>query len=98
MYVYQDGKLYAEIEGNKLVGVDIYSDKVLIVEGSETERSEAYDVLLPIEARARFIIDGEPYLFPREDKVNEQKIAEKGVVDNVTVGEVKKSTRKSSGK
>lgn len=91
MYIYQDGKLYAEIEDNKLVGVDVYSDKVLIVEGSESVLGEEYDILLPIEAKARFVVDGKPYIFPREKKTE-------GEVKDGTATATKRTSRKSTSK
>lgn len=89
-YVCQDGKLYRQVEDNKLVGVEIYSDKVLLVEGYDTVFKDGM-LLTPQEVRCQYHIDTTPYIFPREEKKEE-------VVKNDTVKPTKRTTRKSTSK
>lgn len=91
MYFYQksSGKLYVQ-NGDKLVGVDICSDKVLNVEGSEIEMCSDLQALSLYEVRHKFqIIEGKDYKFPIE------KIE---VVTDVATEPVKKPVRKSTRK
>lgn len=87
MYIYQNGKLYAEIDGNKIIGVDIYSDKILTVDKTETSVCEEHEVLTSMEVYARFEL---PILFPRE--------VEKGVDSLDTTGKTKKPSRRATSK
>ena len=96
MYVYQHGKLYVQVE-DKLVGVDFYSDKVLLVEGSEVELDhEVADMLEPFEVRCKFQIELEPYIFPRE--VKEEVKEEEVVIKDEPIRKAKTTTRKSTSK
>lgn len=98
MYAYQDGKLYVQV-GDKLVGVDVYSDNVLLVEDSEVELDHSLATLLePFEVRCKFQIDVAPYIFPREVKVEEEVIAKKVEIKDDTVRKTKTTTRKSTSK
>ena len=66
MFAYQDGKLYAQ-HGDKLVGVEIYSDQVVPVEGTETVLGKEFEFLTLQEVRLKFnIVNGEKYIFPKE--------------------------------
>jgi hypothetical protein len=62
MYVYQEGKLYRETE-NGIIGVSVYPDKIIEVEGTETEKIEGHEILTPYEMRCRFNVHIEPYVF-----------------------------------
>lgn len=75
MFIYQDGKLYAQTGENELIGVEIYSDKTLCVEGTETKLGTDYDIFTPVEVYAKFgIHNGESYVFPVEkDSENSEK-------------------------
>lgn len=88
MFIYQNNKLYAE-NGDKLVGVDVYSDNVLTVENTEIDLKGQYEILYPFEVYARFEI---PYIFPRENVEGKKEIT------NGTVGQTKRSGRKSAAK
>lgn len=89
MYIYQNGKLYAQ-EGDKLVGVEIHPDHILKIKGTETELAEEFEVLTPSEVRARYqIMYGNSYIFPVEK--NE-------VVKNEPTGTPKATSRKSTRK
>ena len=72
MYVYQNGKLYKEIDG-KLVGVEIYLDKgTVLLDGEVAEKSNNYELCTKQEVICRFHIDMDnPYIFPREVSDNE---------------------------
>lgn len=68
MYIYQNGKLYKQ-RGDSLVGVEIYFDKVLELDGTETSFEDNFQYCTPYEARCRFQITEEnPYIFPVEQK------------------------------
>ena len=82
MYIYQNGKLYMRID-EKLVGVDIYFDKVLIKKDCVAELSDNYDILTKSEVQKKFHIDTDPYIFPVVIEKKEVKV-------NDTVGEIKK--------
>ena len=103
MYVYQNGKLYRQ-DGEKLVGVEIYSDKVLLIEGTETTIAEEHKMYSHYEVRCKFQTDAIPYIFPREPKeelkVEAKKVApKKAVKQDVKVevdnNEPTKSVRKT---
>lgn len=92
MFVYQNGKLYSQ-DGNKLVGVDVYSDNVLLVEGTEVEFDHTIGMILePFEVRCKFQIEITPYIFPREEKI------EKVEIKDDTVRKTKTTSRKSTSK
>lgn len=86
MYIYQNGKLYAESSAKKIVGVDVYSDKVLSVKGTETDMSKEHEVLTTTEVYARFEL---PILFASADK---------GCVKDEPTPTTKRVTRKSTSK
>lgn len=94
MYIYQNGKLYIQ-KDNRLIGVEIYSDKVLTVEGTETELSENHERFTPFEVYCKFQIRNTPYIFPRDTVKVDKKVVEK---DNDTVGEVKATAKRRSTK
>jgi len=85
MYIYQNGKLYILVGENKLVGVEIYPDKVVKIK-EEAELAETYDVLTKREVVAKFHIEEEPYIFP---------IEKKEVVKNDTTGKTKATAKQS---
>ena len=87
MYIYQNGKLYLQV-GDKLVGVEIYSDQVLCIDGYDTVLEENHLVLSPLEVRCKFQTDEHPYIFPKVE----------GVVKNDTVTTPKRTARKSTSK
>lgn len=81
MYIYQNGKLYIREDGD-LIGVDIDSNGVTKIKGTETELDPIHDVCTIYEVKCRFHLDDVPYVFPREV----------GVV-NEPVDNIKKPTR-----
>lgn len=86
MYVYQDGKLYV-LTNDKLVGVEIYSDKVVLVEGTETVLGKKFEILTSHEVNCRFgIYDGAEYIFPKE------------VIGSEPTTTTKRTSRKSTSK
>lgn len=93
MYVYQNGKLYSQVE-ERLVGVEIYSDKVLLVEECTAELEADAILLTPFEVRCKFQIDITPYIFPREIKEEDEKEVE----ENEPIKPAKRTSRKSTGK
>jgi hypothetical protein len=64
MYIYQNGRLYVH-EGKQLVGVNVYSDKVVKVTGTTAKLDKEYLLLTPYEVRKKFHIDEQPYMFPK---------------------------------
>jgi len=90
MFIYQDGKIYIQ-DDKGLVGVNIYSDKVLMI---DTEKAKLKPTGVPYELwvlKLKFnITDDIAYIFPVTKK--------KAGGDNDTVGTVKANTRKSSRK
>lgn len=67
MYIYQNGKLYIH-EGKQLVGVNVYSDKVVKVSGTTAKLGKEYLILTPHEVRKKFHINEQPYMFPKPTK------------------------------
>ena len=88
MYIYQDGKLYIQ-DGEQLVGVEIYSDKVVLVEGENTTLSKECKILTAYEVQCKFHIQQTPYIFPRGDKETAKEV----IVDDTDI-KVKTRTRK----
>lgn len=70
MYIYQDGKLYTQLDDKNIVGVEIHPlNGVTRIDGTETTIGDVYQVLTKAEAIIRFHIDVDnPYIFPREVK------------------------------
>lgn len=64
MYIYQNGKLYIH-EEKQLVGVNVYSDKVVKVTGTTAKLGKEYLLLTPYEVRKKFHINKQPYMFPK---------------------------------
>jgi len=89
MYIYQNDKLYAQLCGGKLVGVDIHADKIVNIMGTETILADKYDMLTMDELQLRFNIKDTPYIFPQEKVV---------VEEHDTVRKVKSTPRKSTRK
>lgn len=81
MYILQNRKLYIQ-HGEVLVGVDVYPNEFLEVEGTETKLEERYEVCTRYEARCRFHLDDAPYIFPRDEIevpiIKEEKKTRKG--------------------
>lgn len=92
MYVYQNGKLYSQVE-DKLVGVEIYSDKIILLEDCVDEIDIDAMFLTPHEVRCKFQIETNPYIFPREIK---EEVKLDGEVK--AVKPVKKPSRKAISK
>lgn len=90
MYILQEGKLYIQ-DGDSLVGIEIYPDKVLKVKGTETGYVIPYQMLTPFEVRCKFQLnDGGTYIFPKEELTLIPSDTQNGVDKNVTVDSVKK--------
>lgn len=106
MYAMQDGKLYSFIDDNNLVGVDVYTDRVVRIKGCVVERSADCKVLTRAEVNAKFNIQLEPYLFNGKSEVVEVKIedvevkkpTEKVVKKNDTNTTIKKPTKRTNAK
>lgn len=106
MYAMQDGKLYSFIDDNNLVGVDVYTDRVVRIKECLVERSADCKVLTRAEVNAKFNIQLEPYLFNGKPEVVEVKIedvevkkpTEKVVKNNDTNTTIKKPTKRTNAK
>lgn len=95
MFIYQDGKIYIQ-DKKDIVGVEIYSDKILPVKGSETKLG-VHEKLTAYEVKCRFNIrEDNPYIFPFEKK--EEKVEEDEVKKEVKSNESTSKTKKSGGK
>lgn len=92
MYIYQNGKLYIQ-SGNKIVGVEIYPDKIIKVAGTDTVKEPNAMILTAYEVRCKFHTDMEPYIFPVEKKTTKAEVKEE-VVKNDTSGKTSKTNRK----
>lgn len=89
MFILQDGKLYVQ-EGKKIIGVDIYSDKITKVKGTE-ETLKSHTVLTPFEMKSRLNIrEDNPYIFPKPKKVEKEVVK-----DAKSTPKTKKTTGKS---
>ena len=63
MFILQDGKVYIQ-DKKGIIGVEIYTDKILPVKGSETKLG-IHERLTALEVRCRFNIrEDNPYIFP----------------------------------
>lgn len=94
MYIYQNGKLYVQ-DGDFLVGVEIYPDKVRLIAGTETTLDKDAQRLTYYEVSCKWNIrGGNAYIFPVEKNAEIPREVEV----NDTVGKTKTSTRKSSRK
>lgn len=92
MFVYQDGKLFIQ-KGKKIIGVEVYADKIKTITGTETDEKPNRIILTASEMKAKFNITEEtPYIFPQEKKEEKEE-----VIDDATP-KVKKSTGKSKRK
>lgn len=93
MYIYQNGKLYCEKNG-KLMGVEIYPHKVVLVAHTKTEFLNKFSLLTTAEVFAKFhITDENPYIFPLDEVVVTRKTVEEKVEENGTIGHAKIPTR-----
>lgn len=91
-FVYQNGKLYLHKDSG-LVGVEIYSDKVIKVKGTETKMDATARELTIYEIKCKFHLSQDnPYIFPVEKKVDAE------VKANGTVRDTKKPVGKSTRK
>lgn len=90
MFIYQNGKLYVQ-DGNKFVGVEIYSDKITKVKGTEVTKNKNSKLLSHFEVRAKFQLDEKPYIFPVE---KESKVEVKDEPTPKAKATPRKSTRK----
>ena len=99
MYIYQNGKLYVE-KNNKLIGIDVSIDSIVLVDCSETTKLESYSVLTFSEVIAKFNIkNGNSYIFPRPTVAEVVEVEEViGEEKYVTTDDVQKPTRKSTRK
>lgn len=91
-YIYQDNKLYASLGKNNIVGVEIYSDKIVQVKGTETTLADVHDVLTKREVNCKFHIEETPYIFPQKKK------EVKEVVEGESTGKTKTTVRKPTTK
>ena len=88
MFILQNGKVYIQ-DKNKLVGVEIYTDNVIKVKGTETEFLDVYEIYDAVTIKKKFNIrEDNPYIFPQE----------KGVDVNEPINNAKRVTRKSNSK
>lgn len=97
MYIYQDGKLYSLIGEKQCVGVEIYTDKVLKIDGTETDVLPTARHLTKQEVVRKFHIEDEPYIFPVECekvKVEEEVKPTEEVVEDEPTDKIKRTYTK----
>ena len=96
MYVYQNDKLYVQLEDG-LVGVEIHSNETVLLKDKKAKLGARFELLTQAEVDARF--QGE---FKEVVEVVENEEEEEDEVEEVTkddsIGKAKASTRKSTGK
>jgi len=107
MYILENGNLYV-LKGDNLVGVEIYPDRVIHIEGSERPYAGNGRVISKAEIDAKWQIkEGGKYIFPfKPEPIIEVKIIaplieipqEKEVIKNEPTDKVKRNYRKSSRK
>lgn len=90
MFIIQNNKLYVKNKDG-LIGISVYSDKVLKIKGTESKLTAPYDILTAIEVKFKFnITENTPYIFP--------KVVKKEVVEDEPIVDVKRTTKKSTRK
>lgn len=82
MYILQNHKLYI-LDGDNLIGVNIDSNGVTKVEGTDIKLEGIYEVCTPVEVRCKFHLDTDSYVFPIGEKV----------VGNDSTSDIKKPVR-----
>ena len=93
MFVYQDGKLYVQ-DGGKLVGVEIYSDKIVKLKEFTVKQKKDSKVLSHFEVGCKFQLKDNTYIFPRDEKQEDVG----GEVKDGPTPKVKTTPRKSTRK
>ena len=99
MYIYQNNKLYVQ-EGDTLVGVEIYPDKILRIDGETARLSKSARYLTLEEVIKKFQINlGNT--FGVVEKIEEEVVQvteETEGEENVTVDNIKKPRRRANRK
>ena len=100
MYVYQNDKLYVQLEDG-LVGVEIHSNETVLLKDKRAKLGARFELLTQTEVDARF--QGEfKEVVEVVEKEEEEEEEEEEEVEEVTkddsIGKAKASTRKSTGK
>lgn len=83
MFVYQDSKLYVQLDGD-LAGVEIHSGEVSVIKSEKAKLGKRFELLTPMEVTSRF---GGEYDFPKKE-----------VKKDDSVGKAKSGTKQSRGK
>ena len=100
MYVYQNDKLYVQLEDG-LVGVEIHSNETVLLKDKRAKLGARFELLTQTEVDARFqgefkevveVVEKEE----EEDEEVEEEVEE--VTKDDSIGKAKASTRKSTGK
>lgn len=92
MYVYQNDKLYVQLEDG-LVGVEIHSNETVLLKDKRAKLGARFELLTQTEVDARF--QGE---FKEVVEVVEKEEELEEVTKDDSIGKAKASTRKSTGK
>ena len=99
MYVYQNDKLYVQLEDG-LVGVEIHSNETVLLKDKRAKLGARFELLTQTEVDARFqgefkevveVVENE-----EEEEEEEEEVEE--VTKDDSIGKAKASTRKSTGK
>ena len=101
MYVYQNDKLYVQLEDG-LVGVEIHSNETVLLKDKKAKLGARFELLTQTEVDARFQGEFKEVVEVVENEEEEEEVEEEDEVEEVTkddsIGKAKASTRKSTGK
>lgn len=95
MYVYQNDKLYVQLEDG-LVGVEIHSNETVLLKDKRAKLGARFELLTQTEVDARFQGEFKEVVEVVESEEEEEEVEE--VTKDDSIGKAKASTRKSTGK
>lgn len=100
MYVYQNDKLYVQLEDG-LVGVEIHSNETVLLKDKRAKLGARFELLTQTEVDARFQGEFKEVVEVVEKEEEEEEEVEEEVEEvtkDDSIGKAKASTRKSTGK
>ena len=100
MYVYQNDKLYVQLEDG-LVGVEIHSNETVLLKDKRAKLGARFELLTQTEVDARFQGEFKEVVEVVENEEEEEEEVEEEVEEvtkDDSIGKAKASTRKSTGK
>ena len=97
MYVYQNDKLYVQLEDG-LVGVEIHSNETVLLKDKKAKLGARFELLTQTEVDARFQGEFKEVVEVVENEEEEEEEEVEEVTKDDSIGKAKASTRKSTGK